>query len=86
MTEAQKRELGKLIKEAKGSRTLDRFAEETGISKFQISRIINGRYEYCPHMSTIAKIAKFSELNNFVERFKKIATEEIFEANTNGVH
>lgn len=52
--------LTELIKEAKGSQTLDELAAKTGISKFQLSRIMNGNYKRAPHMSTLRKIASVS--------------------------
>lgn len=57
---AEKECLIELIKNAKGNLTLDDFAERTGISKFQLSRILNGKFKVMPRKSTLSVIAKHS--------------------------
>ena len=54
MLDFDRTRLTELIKEAKGGQTLDELAAKTGISKFQLSRIMNG------NMSTLRKIAGVS--------------------------
>lgn len=61
MTELEKKELSRLVKLAKGSQSLDEFAEKTGISKFQLSRIINGKFKGMPRKSTLQAICDNSE-------------------------
>lgn len=60
MLDFDRTRLTELIKEAKGGQTLDELAAKTGISKFQLSRIMNGNYKRAPHMSTLRKIAGVS--------------------------
>lgn len=61
MTEVEKKELSRVVKLAKGSQSLDEFAEKTGISKFQLSRIINGKLKGMPRKSTLQAICDNSE-------------------------
>lgn len=75
--------LTELIKEAKGSQTLDELAAKTGISKFQLSRIMNGNYKRAPHMSTLRKIAGVSGIpglfDQMVELINATAPEPEYE-------
>lgn len=57
MEDNEKQLLIQLIKSAKGDGSLDQFSERTGISKFQLSRIMNGKFKEMPHKSTLKAIA-----------------------------
>lgn len=60
MEDNEKQLLIQLIKSAKGDSSLDKFSERTGISKFQLSRIMNGKFKEMPHKSTLKAIANGS--------------------------
>ena len=66
MDNTEKECLIELIKCAKGNLTLDDFSERTGISKFQLSRILNGKFKEIPRKSTLSVIAEHS-----VDKFAK---------------
>ena len=40
-----KLQLARFVKKAKGSLSLDEFAQKTGVSKYQLSRIMNGKFK-----------------------------------------
>lgn len=77
MDNAEKECLIELIKNAKGNLTLDDFAELTGISKFQLSRILNGKFKIMPRKSTLSVIAKHSADDFAKEVFHKYLSESI---------
>ena len=59
-------DLGKLIeliKMAQGDRSLNTFARECGISKSNLSRILNNKNAYPPKPDTLQKIALHSQNN-----------------------
>jgi len=56
-----KLQLARFVKKAKGSLSLDEFAQKTGVSKYQLSRIMNGKFKEQPRISTMAAIADNSE-------------------------
>ena len=59
-------DLGKLIeliKMAQGDRSLNTFARECGISKSNVSRILNNKNAYPPKPDTLQKIALHSQNN-----------------------
>ena len=70
MEDKEKQLLIQLIKLAKGDFSLDKFSERTGISKFQLSRIMNGKFKELPHKSTLRAIA-----NNSVDDYAKEVLE-----------
>lgn len=61
MTEEEKLNLAKMVKKAKGSMSLDEFANKTGVSKFQLSRIMNGKFKESPRKATIQAILDHAE-------------------------
>lgn len=61
MTDREKECLLKLLHLAKGNLSLDKFSEMTGISKFQLSRIMNGKFKETPRKSTLNAIAVHSQ-------------------------
>lgn len=77
MLEQQKTELTHLLRDAKGKRTLDTFAEETGISKFQLCRIMNGNYKNTPRLSTLKAIAEHSEIPGLFEKIMDIVNAAV---------
>lgn len=56
-----KKELSHYVKKAIGSLTLDEFSAKSGISKYHLSRITNGKFKSLPRESTIIAIANSSE-------------------------
>ena len=70
MTDDTREELSSYVKKAKGSLTLDEFSIKSGISKYHLSRIINGKIKNIPRESTIISIANASE-SKAVRRFLK---------------
>lgn len=61
MTDTEKSELAKIIKKAKGSRSSEEFARKIGITKYQLSRIINGKFKDMPRQSTLMAIRDNAE-------------------------
>lgn len=56
LTEAEKKELGNLIRKAKGYQSSEEFAQKIGITKYQLSRIMNGKFKDMPRKSTLQAI------------------------------
>lgn len=56
-----KKELSYYVKKAIGGLTLDEFSAKSGISKYHLSRITNGKFKSLPRESTIIAIANSSE-------------------------
>lgn len=77
MLEQQKTEITHLLRAAKGRRTLDTFANETGISKFQLCRIMNGNYKNIPRLSTLKAIAEHSEIPGLFEKIMDIVNAAV---------
>ena len=68
MSKYNKDKLKELLKEAKGNQTLDQMAAKSGLSKYQLSRIISGNYQYTPRMATLRAIAEASGVPGFFEK------------------
>ena len=60
-TDDTRAELSNYVKKAKGNLTLDEFSVKSGISKYHLSRLINGKIKNIPRESTIIAIANASE-------------------------
>ena len=43
LLDQEKLELAKYVRQAKGSLSLNAFSQKTGVSKYQLSRIMNGK-------------------------------------------
>lgn len=61
MTEDEKLEFGDMVRRAKGSQSLSEFSKKTGISKYQLSRIMNGKLKELPRKATLAAIMENCE-------------------------
>lgn len=61
MTDKEKNYFSELLQRAKGDLSLEDFSRLTGISKFQLSRIMNGKFKGVPRKSTINAIAENSQ-------------------------
>lgn len=70
LTDDTRTELSNYVKKAKGSLTLDEFSAKSGISKYHLSRLINGKLKNVPRESTIIAIANASE-SKAVRRYLK---------------
>lgn len=55
-----KKELGKVINEAKGNKSINRYAQESGVSAAYISKLIRGLYPTAPSPSILKKLADSS--------------------------
>lgn len=77
MLTQKKDELTNLLRDAKGKRTLDTFSEETGISKFQLCRIMNGNYKNTPRLSTLKAIAEHSEIPGLFDQIMEVVNATV---------
>lgn len=57
MTDDERLEFASMVRKAKGSQSLSEFSKKTGISKYQLSRIMNGKFKELPRRSTLQAIA-----------------------------
>ena len=77
MTEEEKLNLAKMVKKAKGSMSLDEFASKTGVSKFQLSRIMNGKFKESPRKATIQAILDHAESPEIFRKAIDTTTYEV---------
>lgn len=57
MTDDERLEFASMVRKAKGSQSLSEFSKKTGVSKYQLSRIMNGKLKELPRKSTLQAIA-----------------------------
>ena len=79
LLDQEKLELAKYVRQAKGSLSLNAFSQKTGVSKYQLSRIMNGKFKDQPRESTILAIANGSE-HSSIRNILKITylSEEVY--------